>query len=257
MSESILNQHHEVALDMSGERCDPRYGPEWNASVQYHLARYRFACRRAKHARVLDVACGLGYGARMLAEAGAKSVLGLDLAKQAILAAQKRYGMSGLEFRVDDAQALTTLAEEDRFDLVVSFETIEHLPRPEELLKQVSKRMGAQAIFYVSTPWREGGRLEDKPANKYHVREWTLAEFASLVGGFFKHVEWFVQGLPFREQQHTPAEVGREAAKRVWCKLRGKGWPTTPYYDIIPVRAPASLQPTFCNPTFIIAVARL
>ncbi len=242
-------------LDMSGERLDPCYGVGWNTSTQYHLARYRFAAQWAKNARVLDVACGLGYGARLLAEGGAKKVVGVDLSKNALQTAHQRYAMLGLEFRLDDAETLATLSKDEVFDLVVSFETIEHLARPEHLLKCVREHMTSGAVFCVSTPWRQRGSLEDKPDNQYHVREWTLLEFANLLGRFFTNVDWFVQGLAFREQQHTPAEIGKEVLRRAWRKLCGRGWLTTPYYGIAPVRAPLALKPSLRYPAFIIAKA--
>src|SRR5205814_1531194 len=67
-----------------------------------HVARYRFACRLAAGADVLDDGCGTGYGTRLLREAGARRAVGIDRAPHVIAdAAAHAAGDPGLEFSVD------------------------------------------------------------------------------------------------------------------------------------------------------------
>jgi SAM-dependent methyltransferase len=192
----------------------------------------------------------------MLAESGASGVLGLDLSRDAIAEACRRYAAPGLGFRVDNAEEMNSLSPQDQFGLIVSFETIEHLPRPEEFLKRVRTHLSHDGVFFVSTPWRSEGCLEDKPSNPYHVREWDLSEFALLLGGFFSDIRWHVQGLPFREQPHSIVAVVLETLRRLGTKLSGRGSPSSQCHEIVPVPNLRGLQPSFSNPTFIVAEAR-
>jgi len=85
----------------------------------------------------------------------------------------------------------------DSFDVIVSFETIEHLPNPEKYLSAVSKMLKADGAFIVSTPVRTKGRLTDKPANPFHVREWNADEFSDLITSYFSDVRVLGQSFHF------------------------------------------------------------
>ena len=87
-----------------------------------HIARYRFAKDFVRGKRVLDIACGEGYGAAALAKAGAASVTGVDISRDACERARRKYG---LDARTGDAQAIPV--PDRSIDLIVSFETIEHV----------------------------------------------------------------------------------------------------------------------------------
>jgi len=91
----------------------------------------------------------------------------------------------------------------DSFDVIVSFETIEHLPNPEKYLSAVSKMLKADGAFIVSTPVRTKGRLTDKPANPFHVREWNADEFSDLITSYFSDVRVLGQSFHFFENMVT------------------------------------------------------
>lgn len=91
-----------------------------------HIARYRFAKDFVRGKRVLDIACGEGYGAASLAKAGAASVIGVDIASEVCEHARRKYG---LDARAGDAQSIPV--QDRSIDLVVSFETIEHVDAPD------------------------------------------------------------------------------------------------------------------------------
>ncbi|MEO7916253.1 MAG: class I SAM-dependent methyltransferase, partial [Dokdonella sp.] len=116
-------------LEFTGER----FTPECVREIWYeHWHRYAFARSFCAGKRVLDAACGEGYGSNLLADVAAE-VVGVDLSEQAIKHARARYGTrQNLRFESADATALPDLGE--RFDIIVSFETLEHLQAQEALL---------------------------------------------------------------------------------------------------------------------------
>ncbi|WP_153070309.1 class I SAM-dependent methyltransferase, partial [Escherichia coli] len=115
-------------LEFTGER----FMPEVAGQIAFeHLHRYHFASRFCQGKRVLDVACGEGYGSRILSNA-ASSVVGVDISAEAVAHAQGKYARGSLEFV--EASAASLPLPDDSFDVVVSFETIEHHDQHEEML---------------------------------------------------------------------------------------------------------------------------
>jgi len=118
---------------------------------------------------VLDAGSGEGYGAALLAEVAAR-VVGIDRA-EAVRVAAARHRAPGLEFRAHDLERLGALGE--RFDLVVSFQVIEHVRDPVGFLRALARLGGA---LVVTTP----NRLMSVSENPYHLREWTATELLAL-----------------------------------------------------------------------------
>jgi 2-polyprenyl-3-methyl-5-hydroxy-6-metoxy-1,4-benzoquinol methylase len=158
-------------LDATGERLMPeqQHGELVHAE---HLARYRLAAQLARGRKVLDVACGEGYGAALLAAAGASSVVGVDLDEATVEHARERHG---IDVRVGDVRSLPF--DDDAFDLVVSFETIEHVDEPERALDELARVVTADGLVVVSTP----NSSQYLVANEFHVREFEHAEFMALL----------------------------------------------------------------------------
>jgi 2-polyprenyl-3-methyl-5-hydroxy-6-metoxy-1,4-benzoquinol methylase len=153
----------------------------------FHLMRYRFAAARARGARVLDCASGTGYGAHILArEGGALSVIGADVSGQAADYARRYFGAPGVVFVVREAARLNDLA--GPFDLVTSFETIEHVPDDLAMLEAVTKVLAPLGTFIVSTP--NAWPFENHP---FHVRSYDAVSFRALLSRFFSHVELYGQ----------------------------------------------------------------
>lgn len=149
----------QVATDVSGIRRD-------------HRARYEWAARLIKSgSRVLDLACGIGYGARILAEAG-HSVTAVDCDEETIAFARQHYAHANVTYVCDDA---LTFAPSQKYDAVISFETIEHIADPLPLLR---KLRDAAPLLIASVP------NEDKfPFRNYafHHRHYRPYEFKELV----------------------------------------------------------------------------
>lgn len=162
---------------MSEERLDPEAAPE--ASLQEHLARYLFAQERVS-GRVLDVACGAGYGTRLL------GAVGVDLSKDALRAARNETD------RLVCSDALR-LPFGGTFDAVVSFETVEHVADPERFVEECRRVLRPGGVLLMSTPNRElWSPRTSKPAQRHHVKEFSRKEFRTLLKSF-KDVELFGQ----------------------------------------------------------------
>ncbi|HWD41137.1 MAG TPA: methyltransferase domain-containing protein [Fimbriimonas sp.] len=160
-------------LPWTGERMVPCASDI--ATEMFHWQRYLFFRPWYVNAKVIDAASGEGYGTGYAATF-AESALGYDLSDEAVGHASKRYDHAKFDVR-DVCEADYSDA-----DLVLSFETIEHLPDPRAFLKALSTCKGR---IVISTPNRNthspGNKLEDKPLNKFHTVEWTPAEFAELI----------------------------------------------------------------------------
>ncbi|MEI7946286.1 MAG: methyltransferase domain-containing protein [bacterium] len=155
----------------------------------HHTARYRYAQLFVAGKSVLDIACGTGYGCAMLKNAGAENVRGIDLSLEAIEYATKTYLAQGIEFTMGNAECLSDLKSES-FDVVTSFETIEHLPNVGLYLSEIHRVLRPGGIYIVSTPDRRLAStmypIRGKPNNEFHVREYTRTELISLLETKFK-----------------------------------------------------------------------
>jgi SAM-dependent methyltransferase len=156
--------------------------------VALHLKRYEFALPWCRDRAVLDAGCGVGYGTAHLAEVAA-SVVGVDRDEGAVAYGRERYARSNVEFRVGDLLDLD-LADAS-FDVVCSFETIEHLDDVEAFLAEIVRVLRRDGVFLVSTP-----RVEEttgSPENPFHRVELSPRDFEALLRRFFREVELYGQ----------------------------------------------------------------
>jgi len=190
MSTSTWHQL-EQRLRFDGER--PIEGQTPSSVWLQSISLYRFACRFAPGREVLDVACGTGYGSRMLLDAGARRVLGVDISDDAVQYARLRYGTEGLEFRVGDARELSAYGQ---FDLVVSIETIEHVPDGERCVAAAAGALPEDGIYVVSTP-NCGADLRllrgERPPSPHHHSEYDAQRLERELCAHFRQVEMYGQ----------------------------------------------------------------
>jgi 2-polyprenyl-3-methyl-5-hydroxy-6-metoxy-1,4-benzoquinol methylase len=195
-------------------------------TVWEHLYRYRLAARYVRGKDVLDVACGEGYGTAALAAAGARSVIGVDVDEATCAYARRRYTRYGIDIRRGNATDLPLEARS--VDVVVSFETIEHVPRPAEFLDECCRVLRPGGLVIVSTPNVEVYNPDRDPArNPFHCSEMTTSEFLAVVGRFFTAVTVFSQ-RPTRARFLSPNALrlvpcpwlGRTGFGRVYWWLR-------------------------------------
>ena len=182
MGELFGRDKPKHALAWTGERLTDGAGMQVELE---HLHRYFLARELARDLDVLDVASGEGYGAALLAQT-ARSVVGVDIDPDAVAHAGQAYPRSNLRFVTGDARRLPL--GDACVDLVVSFETIEHLGEHDEMLLEVRRVLRPDGRLLVSTPERDNYSPSDMPANPFHVRELTRAEFAALLERHFAHV---------------------------------------------------------------------
>lgn len=176
--DQLLKEQNDVVF--SGERLViNRHVKEQYADVyEEHLCRYELACRYVRGLRVLDAACGAGYGSALMKRAGAKEVVGVDADAATIGLAERDYGGEGIRFETGDVLQLPFA--EDSFDAVVSFETIEHVSVGAAWIRESARVLKAGGLFIVSTPNRSVTNpplyFEEQPFNEYHRFEYRTTE---------------------------------------------------------------------------------
>lgn len=136
--------------------------------------------------RVLDAACGTGYGSYALA-ARARSVVGVDRDFLTLYEASHHYRQPNLGFLTMDCEALAF--KDESFDAVVSFETIEHLDDDREFLREVTRVLTPDGYLVLSTP--HGKALGAVPENPWHRREYTWDGLQRLLAKHFHSVRFF------------------------------------------------------------------
>ena len=181
------------ALEFTGER----FTPECSREIWYeHWHRYVFARGLVCGKRVLDAACGEGYGSAMLA-ANAQSVLGVDIAASAVTHAQSRYGAQiNLRFARGDATALDLPTAS--FDVVTSFETLEHVHAHDELVAGFARVLTDDGLLLISSPDKLAYSDISGFRNEFHVRELYRDELLVLLRRHFPAVRLYGQKLLFQ-----------------------------------------------------------
>ena len=198
----------EPVLPFTGER----FTPECVREIAHeHWHRYAFARTLARGRRVLDAACGEGYGSALLAAAGAR-VLGVDVDPTTIAHARARYdGLDGLCFDVGDATALDALPDAS-FDLIASFETLEHVREQARMLDGFARLLAPGGVLLVSTPDRHEYTDRTGEVNPHHVRELYRDEFEALLAPRFAARRLYGQKLLFQSALWALDDGGTAAA---------------------------------------------
>jgi hypothetical protein len=205
-------------LELTGERTLPDV-PEENYWFQRHLVVYDWIRRRVGGLRVVDMACGEGYGSDVLSRSAA-SVVGVDANPDAHEHAKARYTRPGLRFERDMIQ---TFAEP--CDAVVFLQTIEHVEEPGELLEHFKR---ISDVAYISTPnvLTLAPKGAERSGNPWHVHEYRAQEFRELLGRHFAHVE--ILGL-FHARMLRVHELAIRHAR--WDDVHAKLGVTKRFYD--------------------------
>jgi len=169
-----------------------RYVPGDAGEIWYeHWHRYHFALPLVAGRRALDAACGEGYGTALLASRAAHAI-GIDVSPEIVAAARRRYGdRANLEYRAARCEA-TGLGDAS-VDVVVSFETLEHLPDPEALVGEAARVLRPDGLFLVSTPNKEVYSDARDYRNPFHAHELARDEFERILAARFGKVALFAQ----------------------------------------------------------------
>jgi 2-polyprenyl-3-methyl-5-hydroxy-6-metoxy-1,4-benzoquinol methylase len=207
-------------LALTGERTLPDV-PEENYWFRRHLVVYEWIARRVSDQKVIDMACGEGYGADALAVAAAE-VVGVDANPDAYEHARLRYTRPNLRFERD---LVETFAEP--CDALAFLQTIEHVADPDAVLEHFKALLRPGGRAYISTPnlltlAPPGAEKSDNP---WHVKEYRAEEFAQLCARHFARVDLY--GV-FHARKLRAHEL---AIRFGWDALHRRLAITRPFYD--------------------------
>jgi ubiquinone/menaquinone biosynthesis C-methylase UbiE len=202
----------QQAMDFTGERMVPEFADP--STLWEHIYRYKFASRYVDGKAVLDIACGEGYGTKALICSGAASVVGVDISEEACRHARRKYGVDA---RVGDATAIPL--PDRTIDVVVSFETIEHVAEPSIFLKECLRVLKSPGCLIISTPNVEAYNPDrTQEHNPFHCSEMSETEFTRLLDKFIVKRTMYTQCL-----ERTSAWYLRSVAMKnsPWRNMRG------------------------------------
>lgn len=221
------------ALPFTGER----FTPECAGGIWYeHWHRYALVRDWVAGKSVLDAACGEGYGSAFLA-ASAEKVIGVDVSAAAIIHARTKYGgRPNLEY-VEASVTSIPLADSS-VDVVVSFETIEHLTEQEAMLAEFRRVLRPDGFMVLSAPNRPVYSDEKNYRNEFHVREHDRKELEALLADGFPHCRWYAQRLQFNSviwRLDTPTGVYHDAKSVAMepVSLNPQNWMPDPMYFLV------------------------
>jgi GT2 family glycosyltransferase/ubiquinone/menaquinone biosynthesis C-methylase UbiE len=176
-------------MEFTGER----FIPTEQGRIQLeHYHRYATVLDLVAGKIVLDVASGEGYGSSIMADVAA-SVTGVDISDEAVQHAASIYNKSNLTFLQGSATALSFA--DASFDVVVSFETIEHLAEQAEMLAEIRRVLRPNGLLVISSPNRPVYSEESGEHNEYHVKELDFTEFDELLKIQFPIIQYFGQRM--------------------------------------------------------------
>src|SRR4051794_36678639 len=227
-------------LEFTGERFVPGTRGE---IAHEHWHRYAFARRFVAGRRVLDVACGEGYGSALLASTAA-DVVGVDIDPAAVAHAAARYGAPNVRFIAGSAAALPL--GDGAADAVVSFETIEHLPAHAQaaMIGEFARVLGEQGVLVISSPNRPQYSEARDYRNPFHLHELDRDELAALLQDAFPAQRWFRQrrflGSALWNEQ---GGHGHEALCGDADRVDATQPPEALYFVVIAARTAAALPP--------------
>jgi cyclopropane fatty-acyl-phospholipid synthase-like methyltransferase len=176
----------------------------------HHLRRYEFSLKYTSGRKVLDIACGCGFGSFLIGKEGAASlVVGVDIDSDAIRYGNLRYSHPAVQRLVADA---VKFKYSTKFDLVVSFETVEHLKNYKEYIQNLSNCLEENGILLISTPINTATTTKLK--NPYHEIEWAFSDFHELFTPQFDIEEIYLQNVVIEVAQTTLKKYISKIIKR-------------------------------------------
>ena len=163
---------------------------------QRHLKAYQFSMDFCQNKVILDAGCGEGYGSNLLAEVATKAI-GIDISREAIRHAREKYSRENLHYYVTDVVNMDFA--DNTFDVIVSFQVIEHLNNPLKFLKEIKRVLKKGGWAIISTPNKS--LCDGHAFGKYHVKEYRYHEFMDLLNSYFDKVEYY--GLHLKSEGST------------------------------------------------------
>lgn len=162
------------------------YYPDANVNKQEILSRYKFVINFVEGKKVIDLGCGARRGPWLLSEK-AERVIGADISREAIFYAKKKWPRMNLAYTVFNATEVPF--SDNVFDVVISFEVIEHIADYISYIKEVQRIVKPDGICILSTPNKYFGHQ----SNPEHIKEFSREELESLLSSYFEDVIFFGQ----------------------------------------------------------------
>lgn len=175
--------------NVAGERLETSI---FNSTAVEHLHRYALAMDFVEGKTVLDIACGEGYGSFLLSKK-AKRVIGVDIAGRVIEKASRKYKEKNLKFIQGSVSDIPL--DSGNFDVVVSFETIEHTHEHDAMLDEIRRVLKENGLLIISTPNKRLYSEKDQYVNPFHVKELYEQEFIELISKRFGNIIQLYQSL--------------------------------------------------------------
>jgi ubiquinone/menaquinone biosynthesis C-methylase UbiE len=197
----------DYQLENDYERMVPEFH-EGTLVYAEHLTRYLAARQLVQDKVVLDIASGSGYGTRLLAET-ARFVHGVDINQTAVNYSRRHYGAANVSYQVGDGVSIPL--EDGSVDVVVTFETIEHIADYRQFMAEVKRVLRPDGLAVVSTP----NELEFSEGNHFHLHEFEYDELMDLCGEHFGHVDPYFQSTWKYVAVGSPEDLASEVGTRV------------------------------------------
>lgn len=228
-------------LDFNGER----YIPGAAGDIAYeHWHRYAFARRLATGKRVLDAACGEGYGTALLATVAADAI-GIDIDGRAIAHARAEYG-GRPRLRYDEASVTALPLAEAAVDVIVSFETVEHLLASDQtrMLDEFARVLAPGGLLVLSSPNKRRYSDEAGYRNPFHLHELYRADLERLLTRQFPHRRWYHQQAAYASALWAE-DCGGSADFEAWTicadTIAPPPVPDGVYYVVVAAATPGAL----------------
>jgi SAM-dependent methyltransferase/glycosyltransferase involved in cell wall biosynthesis len=174
-------------MQFTGER----FTPGVHGEIEHeHLHRYLFALQLCTDRDVLDLASGEGYGSALLAQV-ARTVVGVDIDAESVRFAHENYARHNLSFQSGSATQIPIM--DASMDVVVSFETIEHLTDHDGFLREIKRVLKPGGLLILSSPDHDVYSNGETTQNQFHLKELTKTEFYELINSQFTYVEFGCQ----------------------------------------------------------------
>jgi ubiquinone/menaquinone biosynthesis C-methylase UbiE len=183
-----------------------------------HVHRYDVAVKRLKgNEKILDIACGTGFGSDILAQYTKNTVIGGDIVPEVVAECRETWHRPNLKFEVLDGTKLPY--EDGYFDVIVSYETIEHTTQYVEMLNEFNRVLKPNGTAFISTPNFPINSPSGKVTNPYHTQEFTYDELDKILRGAFKNVD--ITGQEY--SRYRNASFGKNMASVIETVLLQRG----------------------------------
>ena len=189
----------------------------FNETSIEHLHRYAIAMELVKNKKVLDIACGEGYGSNLLAR-NATHVTGVDINNGVVKQAIKKYPKRNLEFLTGTVENIP--AADKQFEVVVSFETLEHIADHNKMIAEIKRVLQPGGLLIISTPDKKNYSDKTGRTNPFHVKELYEEESKTLLHQYFKNVQVFSQQITLSSVITSESSVGLKTYKGDYQEIK-------------------------------------